>query len=134
MHKVYIPLVLLILFGCKANIDKTSISGNWTLFKEQKGNKEVDLGENPTAVVLNLKENGYFIFYDKINDEGITESGVNKIQERFKGQYIISDGHLEMKHYVNDSLITEIYNVKDLSSEKLVLQEEKSGLLLFWKR
>ena len=64
----------------------------------------------------------------------MTESGVGEIQERYKGQYAMEDGHLEMKHYENDSLVEESFVIKELSAEKLVLQDENSGLLQFWKR
>jgi hypothetical protein len=46
----------------------------------------------------------------------------------------MEDGHLEMKHYENDSLVEESFVIKELSAEKLVLQDENSGLLQFWKR
>jgi hypothetical protein len=138
MQKIYLILLLVGLYSCKENKNESNdepiISGTWTLFKERKGTKEIDLEEKPTAVSLNLKENGYFIYFDKINDEEMTNSGVGKIQERYKGQYAVEDGHLEMKHYEKDSLIEESFIIKDLSAEKLVLQDEKSGLLQFWKR
>ena len=138
MQKFYFILLLIGLYACKANknesIGETSISGTWTLFKEQKGTKEINLEEKPTAVSLNLKDNGYFIYFDKINDEEMTESGVGEIQERYKGQYAMEGGHLEMKHYEKDSLVEESFVIKELSAEKLVLQDENSGLLQFWKR
>ncbi|MFO0493892.1 MAG: lipocalin family protein [Flavobacteriia bacterium] len=138
MQKFYFILLLVGLFSCKSSKNEPTqevrIYGTWTLFKEQKGSKEIDLEEKPTAISLNLKDNGYFIFFDKINDAEMTESGVGKIQERYKGQYAMEDGHLEMKYYENDSLIEESFKIKELSAEKLVLQDENSGLLQYWKR
>jgi hypothetical protein len=138
MQKFYFILLLVGLFSCKSNkkesANEVSLSGTWTLFKEQRGDKEINLEEKPTAVSLNLKDNGYFIYFDKINDSEMTESGVGTIQERYKGQYAMEDGHLEMKHYENDSLIEESFKIKELSAEKLVLQDENSEHIQFWKR
>lgn len=103
-----------------------SISGTWTLFKVDKGDVTVDYTGKPTAVSLTLKDNGYFIFFDKITDEKMNESGVGKIQERYKGQYKLNDNKLTMNHYEGDSLITEIYSVEKISEKELVLKENSN--------
>lgn len=111
-----------------------SIHGTWTLFKESKNGKMQDYSGKPTAESLTLKENGYFIYFDLITDKKMSDSGVDQIQERYKGQFELKDKALTLNHFVNDSLISEIYTIQNLSASELVLKEDKTGNSLYFKK
>lgn len=119
----------------KETKDETvSIHGTWTLFKEDKNGKHHDYVGKPTAVSLTLKENGYFIYFDMITDEEMSKSGVDQIQERYKGQFELKDKDLTLNHFVNDSLIAENYTIQNLSADELVLKETKTGNIHYFKK
>lgn len=146
--KTYISLLLIfalsIFQSCNNNTSTkvpeeskhgiVKIGGTWTLIKANNNGKRIDYEGKPTAVSLTLKENGYFIFFDKITDPKISNSGVDEIQVRYKGQYEYVGNTLKMNHFVDDSLITETYIVEDLSEEELVLKDEKTKKTQFYKK
>lgn len=132
------------LVSCNSNDSKedqkvetkkaVSVYGTWTLFKENKNGKINDYSGKPTAVSLTLKENGYFIYFDLITDKKMSDSGVDQIQERYKGQFELKDKELILNHFVNDSLNSEKYLIQNLSAEELVLKEDKTGNTKYFKK
>lgn len=118
----------------EASEKPVSIHGTWTLFKESKNGKIHDYSGKPTAESLTLKENGYFIYFDLITDKKMSDSGVDQIQERYKGQFELKDKGLTLNHFVNDSLIAEIYTIQNLSAAELVLKEDKTGNTHYFKK
>ncbi len=111
-----------------------SINGDWTLHKEEKNGKKLDYSGKPTAVTLTLKENGYFIFFDKITNEKISDSGVAKIQERYKGQYDLDGKELSLNHFVNDSLVSESYTIQSLTATELILKSNTTKNIQHFKK
>jgi hypothetical protein len=111
-----------------------SINGDWTLHKEEKNGKKWDYSGKPTAVTLTIKENGYFIFFDKITNEKISNSGVPKIQERYKGQYDLDGKELSLNHFVNDSLVSESYTIESLTANELVLKSNTTKNIQHFKK
>ncbi len=113
---------------------EVTINGEWTMYKEQKNGKLVDSKGKPTAVSLEFEANGYYVFFDKITDEKMIESGVSEIQERYKGQYSLKGKDLKMNHFVNDSLITEEFEVQKLTADELVLKSKSSNHIEYYKK
>ncbi len=113
---------------------EVTINGEWTLFKEQKNGKVVDSKGKPMAVSIEFEANGYFVFFDKITDQKMIDSGVSEIQERYKGQFTLNGKNLKMNHFVNDSLITEEFEVQTLTADELVLKNKASNHVEFYKK
>jgi len=113
---------------------EVTINGEWTLFKEQKNGKILDSKGKPTAVSIEFEANGYYVFFDKITDQKMIDSGVSEIQERYKGQYSLKGTILKMNHFVNDSLITEEFEVQKLTADELVLKNKISNHVEYYKK
>ena len=113
---------------------EVTINGEWTMYKEQKNGKLVDSKGKPTAVSLEFEANGYYVFFDKITDEKMIESGVSEIQERYKGQYSLKGKDLKMNHFVNDSLVTEEFEVQKLSANELVIKNKNTNHIEYYKK
>jgi hypothetical protein len=113
---------------------EVNINGEWTLFKEQKNGKILDSKGKPTAVSIEFEANGYYVFFDKITDQKMIDSGVSEIQERYKGQYSLKGTDLKMNHFVNDSLITEQFEVQKLTADELVLKNKNSNHVEYYKK
>lgn len=113
---------------------EVTINGEWTLFKEQKNGKILDSKGKPTAVSIEFEANGYYVFFDKITDQKMIDSGVSEIQERYKGQYSLKGTDLKMNHFVNDSLITEQFEVQKLTADELVLKNKNSNHVEYYKK
>jgi hypothetical protein len=113
---------------------EVTINGEWTMYKEQKNGKLVDSKGKPTAVSLEFGANGYYVFFDKITDQKMIDSGVDEIQERYKGQYSLKGTNLKMNHFVNDSLITEEFEVQKLSANELVIKNKNTNHIEYYKK
>lgn len=113
---------------------EVTINGEWTLFKEQKNGKILDSKGKPTAVSIEFEANGYYVFFDKITDKKMIDSGVSEIQERYKGQYSLKGTVLKMNHFVNDSLITEEFDVQKLTADELVLKNKNTNHVEYYKK
>lgn len=111
-----------------------TINGEWTLFKEQKNGKILDSKGKPTAVSIEFEANGYYVFFDKITDQKMIDSGVSEIQERYKGQYSLKGTVLKMNHFVNDSLMTEEFEVQKLTADELILKNKNSNHVEYYKK
>lgn len=136
--------ILVVLTSCSSTESKSeeksekpveiTINGEWTLFKEQKNGKILDSKGKPTAVSIEFEANGYYVFFDKITDQKMIDSGVSEIQERYKGQYSLKGTDLKMNHFVNDSLITEEFEVQKLTADELVLKNKNSNHVEYYKK
>jgi hypothetical protein len=113
---------------------EVTINGEWTLFKEQKKGKILDSKGKPTAVSIEFEANGYYVFFDKITDQKMIDSGVSEIQERYKGQYSLKGTILKMNHFVNESLITEEFEVQKLTADELVLKNKNTNHVEYYKK
>ena len=113
---------------------EVTINGEWTLFKEQKNGKILDSKGKPTAVSIEFEANGDYVFFDKITDKKMIDYGVSEIQERYKGQYSLKGTVLKMNHFVNDSLITEEFDVQKLTADELVLKNKNSNHVEYYKK
>lgn len=113
---------------------EVTINGEWTLFKEQKNGKILDSKGKPTAVSIEFEANGYYVFFDKITDKKMIDSGVSEIQERYKGQYSLKGTVLKMNHFVNDSLMTEEFEVQKLTADELVLKNKNTNHVEYYKK
>lgn len=120
------------------NVEKTekteaTITGTWTLYKEVINGKQVDHSGKPTAVSLTLKENGFYILFDKITDPKISGS-VDEIQERYKGQFEQKDKVLTMNHFVNDSLVSKSVTIERLTENELILKDNTTKNQQYFKK
>jgi hypothetical protein len=115
--------------------DPKDIKGTWTLVEElHKDGKKVVWEGRPTVPEMTFKENGYFLFVDRITDEEMKSEGIATIQDRYKGQYELKDKKLTLNHYQADSLITEIFDVEMISEDELVINDKEHGHTIKLKR
>lgn len=113
---------------------EATICGTWTLYKENINGKTIDHSGKPTAVNLKFEKNGYYILFDKITDKKISDSGVDEIQERYKGQYEWADKNLKMTHFIGDSVIVDSYTIQNLSSSDMVLENTSSKTVHYYRK
>jgi hypothetical protein len=114
--------------------EKVTLTGVWMLYKEQKNGKVADFSDKPSVVSIEFKENGYFLFFDKITDKKIKDSGVDEIQVRFKGQYEFNAKSLKMNHFENDSLIAEEFTIENLTENELQLRNKATNHIEYYKK
>ena len=117
-----------------AEAKKEDITGTWTLFKETKKGETIDYSGVPSASRIEFKENGYFVYFDQITDEKINNSGIGSIQDNLKGQYELKDGFILLNHYNQDTLLTKTFVLKSLKDGELVLKDEESDKLSYYKK
>lgn len=138
-YALYLPLILLLFtVSCQGtqdvkNLKDSDITGVWTLFKEEKQGKTIDYSGVPSATRIEFIENGYFILFDQITDEKINSSGIGSIQDKFKGQYELKDGHIRLNHYVGDSLIKQDLELLSMEGDVMVIKDPK-GKVSHFKR
>jgi hypothetical protein len=128
---------ILLIVSCSTNnnkVEQTDLTGTWTLFKEVKNEKTIDYSGVPSAAKIEFKDNGYFLIFDKITDEKISNAGVGTIQDNLKGQFEIIDNVIRMNHYVGDSLIKKDLEVVSFDEETLVLKDPKTGKTSYFKK
>jgi hypothetical protein len=117
------------------NKDPKDIKGTWTLVEElHKGGKNVVWEGRPTVPEMTFKENGYFLFVDRITDEEMKSEGIATIQDRYKGQYDLKNNRLTLNHYKADSLITENFAIEKISEVELVINDKEHGHTMIFKR
>lgn len=115
--------------------DPKDIKGTWTLVEElHKEGKNVVWEGRPTVPEMTFKENGYFLFVDRITDEEMKSEGIATIQDRYKGQYDLKGDKLTLNHYQSDSLITETFSVEKISQDELVINDKEHGHTMKFKR
>lgn len=146
---VFISLGLAVINGCQNSSQETmdgeeqisetndpkDIKGTWTLVKElHKGGKNVVWEGRPTVPEMTFKENGYFLFVDRITDEKMKSEGIPTIQDRYKGQYDLKNNKLTLNHYQSDSLITRTFAVEEISANELVINDKDNGHTMIFKR
>lgn len=146
----YVLLIgILINAGCQNSSEKVSkeetevfekggaadIKGTWTLTEEfHKGGKNVIWEGRPTVPEMTFKENGYFLFVDRITDEEMKSEGIPALQDRYKGQYDLKGSSLTLNHYQADSLITRNFVIEKMSSSELVINDKEHGHTMIFKR
>jgi uncharacterized lipoprotein YmbA len=111
------------------------IKGTWTLTDElHKDGKNVVWEGRPTVPEMTFKENGYFLFVDRITDEEMKSEGIASIQDRYKGQYDLKGKTLTLNHYEADSLITRKFQIEKLNATELVINDKNHGHTMIFKR
>lgn len=113
---------------------EVTLNGTWTLYKEVINGKQIDHSGKPTAVSLTIKENGFYLLFDKITDPKIVGSGVSEIQERYKGQYEKKGNILTMNHFVDDSLVVKSVTIESLSMNELILKDNTTKNQQYFKK
>lgn len=131
-------LTSLIISSCgsseSAKSDEENLFGTWTLFKETKQGKSIDYSGVPAASRIEFDSTGYFVYYDQITDEKISNSGVGMIQDHYKGQFKLEEMDLKMNHYIQDTLIVKKFKIEKISENELVLLDEKAGKTSYFKK
>lgn len=130
-------LLLIVITACNSgghSAESKDLVGTWTLFKEEKSGKTIDYSGVPSATKIEFKENGYFLLFDKITDEKMSNSGVGTIQDNLKGQYELSEKTIKMNHYVGDSLITKEWSIQSIDGTTLIVIDNKSGKTSHFKK
>jgi uncharacterized protein (TIGR03066 family) len=136
-------LVILTFIACSGKKDANEydmqeensnpIVGKWKLHLHQKreNNTKVDLKAQPTEVILNIMDGGYFIIYDTFIDPRFNQKGFNRISERSKGQWeLLDDKRLILHHNVDDSTRLEELTITKLNNRTLVTKgkDKKSSI------
>lgn len=141
MKSYIFPFLLLtsILIGSCGTSESTksteeNLFGTWTLFKETKQGKSIDYAGVPSASRIEFDSTGYFVYYDQITDEKISNAGVGVIQDHYKGQFKLEEMDLKMNHYIQDTLIVKKFKIEKISDTELVLIDEKAGKTSYFKK
>jgi hypothetical protein len=111
------------------------LKGTWTITKElhSKGKNVVWQGR-PTVPQLTFNQNAYFLIVDRVTDEKMQKDGIPAIQERYKGQFTWKNATLQLDHYVEDSLITEKFQINKITDKDLIIEDRSKGRTWFLKR
>jgi hypothetical protein len=111
------------------------LTGTWTITQElhTKGKNVVWEGR-PTVPQLTFHQNSYFLLVDRVTDEKMQKDGIPAIQERYKGQFTWKNASLQLVHYVNDSLITEKFQINKITQKDLIIEDRSKGRTWFLKR
>lgn len=80
------------------------------------------VADSPTMIIMSFEKSGYFVIYDTIIDPKFAEAGINKIQPISKGQWKYKNNKITLTHLLPESHNPEIFNVKNLSSNKLIMK------------
>ena len=135
MKKILFSFILMGLLSGLIACDNTSepknevesIQRKWTLFKTENRSENYESKEfsgQPIEIIMSLDNNGYFIIYDTFLDPKFEGAGINKIQQRSKGQWSYEDDILKLHHITDDTAFTEILKITSLDSKELVVQGE----------
>ncbi len=129
IHILVVTIFSLLVASCGDNStpknDESSIQRKWTLQKTEDRSEKYQSEEfknQPIEIILSLEENGYFVIYDTFLDPKFDGAGINKIQERSKGQWDYKDDVLTLNHMNVDNPRKEVLKVKTPSKDELVLQ------------
>lgn len=114
-------------------VNLNPIVGKWKLHLHQKreNNTKIDLKSQPTEVILNIMDGGYFIIYDTFIDPKFNQKGFNRISERSKGQWeYLDDKRLILHHNIDDSTRIEELTITKLNNQTLVTKgkDKKSSI------
>lgn len=132
---VYSLFILLVttLASCENAMDSAStIKGKWLLEKQEKDSqKPVTFKGQPTNIVLDLENNGYFLVYDTLMSDEWANTGVPRKQERARGQWTLEKDVLTLSHLSPDKNTIETYTIDQLSESQLVLSiKNKKGTVV----
>ncbi len=114
--------------------DLIPIHKKWTLQKEEnrvEKYESIEFKGQPIEIVMDLNDNGYFIIYDTFLDPRFEGAGINKIQQRSRGQWEYRDDLLILHHSTDDTSYTENLTVNRLSNEELILQGENEKATIY---
>lgn len=114
--------------------EDANIYSTWVLTKEVQNGKVFNHSQKSSTVCLTMKENGFFIFFDRITNKKMNDSGINQIQERYKGQFEFDGSKLVLKHFINDSIIVENYVVQEFTPNELILKDTKTENIHYFKK
>lgn len=102
---------------------KISITGRWVLIKSEDSDfRKTDHQNQPSDVVLNIRQNGFFIVYDTLVDPKWRKKGLPLIQERTSGQWQLEDSLLTMTHLNKDTSFTEDFKIIRCDGTELVTE------------
>ncbi len=116
------------------NLINVKIQGAWTLTDELYKGKSVKWEGRPISPEMIFKENGYYLYVDRITDKKMKSDGISTIQERYKGQFYLNGNNLIMHHYISDSLVTKRFKVEKLNATELVINDTEHVHTMFLER
>lgn len=130
----------LLIIGCTStdstsdSIEKNSdsennlIVGRWKLEKEVLTSSKQEIIEyknQPSAVLLNVQKNGYYMLYDSIVDPSWKKKGLPLIQVRSKGQWELEGTEFSMNQQSAENNDSESFEVMALTKSELVTKGTK---------
>ena len=111
-------------------LDKDKIAGRWQLSKkEDKNSKTIDLKNSPTVLILDLKKNGYFIYYDSVVNQDWRKTGVPLIQVQSRGQWELKGKEIILTD--SDKNTLESLSINSFSDESMVTKSSNDGEKIF---
>ena len=146
MKNIFKFIFVLVLFtSCKSEIETSKtpeimynenpIIGKWKLQIHQKKEAtktEVNLKAQPTIVILNVFDGGYFVIYDTFVDPKFNQKGFNRIYERSKGQWEYDDNEkLTLHHNFEDTSYVEELIVTTLNKNTLVTKSKDKKATIY---
>lgn len=111
-------------------LDREKIVGRWQLSKkEDKNSKTIDLKNSPTVLILDLKKNGYFIYYDSVVNQDWRKTGVPLIQVQSRGQWKLNGNEIVLTD--SDKNTLESLSIDSFTEESMVTKSSKEGAKIF---
>jgi hypothetical protein len=111
-----------------------SIVRKWKLQSHENksfAGDKLDLSSQPTDIILSLRQEGYFVIYDTFTDPRFKTPGLNRIQQRSKGQWKQEGDKLILHHTNGDSSYTEELYVTELNKNTLVTKGKDKKSLIY---
>ncbi len=132
--------ILLLLASCSTNGEpekapeqkKLSITGRWILIQsENSDSRKTNHQNQPSDVVLNIRENGFFMVYDTFVDPEWRKKGLPLIQERTSGQWQLTDSLLTMIHEDKDTSFSEKFKIIRCNGKELITERSNKKTTVY---
>lgn len=101
----------------------STVTGKWKLTREESKTPEsetVEFSGQPSAIILHLQKNGYFIIYDSFTAPEWKKKELPLIQQRSKGQWELKNNQLTLTHLTDDTSFTEELEITSVSDAELI--------------
>jgi len=111
-----------------------SIVRKWKLQTHENksaGGDKLDLASQPTNIILSVRPEGYFVIYDTFTDPRFKTAGLNRIQQRSKGQWKQEGDKLTLHHTLGDSSYSEELYITRLNKNTLVTKGKDEKSLIY---
>lgn len=109
-----------------------NIIGKWVVVKKVNSSGDKYMKYNDTDIILEIKENGYFIKYDVLKIENAAEKGLGKIELRNNGQWSLDEDKLTLTYLDADKEKTELLEISRMKGDSLVTKNKEKDILTYY--